>query len=755
MTFADDLIARGLGATDAELGIIHPVVYRVFIRDGGYKRVAELTDWTSLEFVLRFNGVGTWTLETSAESVDARLLAKNGGIIVTREIEGIERTIFSGGVSTEWVWTATTFRAAGRSDDERLEAPALPKSDGPPYTFDFDVRTAWASGIMISYVQANIGPVFGRADRRIPNLVFAPDPVLGATLTGRGNFQPLITLLAELASTAMAGGLGFKLLQSDATANSLEFTVYQPVDRSGDAKFGIDIGTAQDYEDVWKAPEGNYFYVLLGDGFGAGRTVIEGGDAASIAELGRQVERVIDKRGITDTSEGQQALAEALAGAISLRRTAITPFDVPSLQYGTDYDLGDLVTIVTPGGETVDLIREIEISLDPEKGPTITPIVGKGDGTDEERIARYISSVQDRLGNIEKNWTIPPKSIVASMLTDNAVTTPKLIDSAVTEAKLDVLDAPANDEILTYDSASGRLEWQGINTLADALSITSLTASANVTASRFISTIATGTAPLSVNSTTKVTNLNADLLDGLTSSDFALASALAAYLLLTGGTISGSLTVQGALQIDGNTALGNGSSDTTTVTGTVSITATNDQAAFLRHTAGDGVVSLGASHAGSPDLIIKNNIGTQTARVTDAGVLIVGAATAAVTGAAVGDIHCNDVFLVNGANFRRLLAAGSNFQISNDGNTGNHLTISSAGLVTIPALQVDNNDVTLGTNRIAINGTGIGLFGASPIGRPTVTGTRTGTLAQLQSVVASLLSAFDGSHLGAITDLTT
>ena len=44
--------------------------------------------------------------------------------------------------------------------------------------------------------------------------------------------------------------------------------------------------------------------------------------------------------------------------------------------------------------------------------------------------------------------------------------------------------------------------------------------SGTITGSRFISEVTTGTAPLTVSSTTKVTNLNADLLDGLSSGSF-------------------------------------------------------------------------------------------------------------------------------------------------------------------------------------------------------------------------------------------
>jgi hypothetical protein len=53
---------------------------------------------------------------------------------------------------------------------------------------------------------------------------------------------------------------------------------------------------------------------------------------------------------------------------------------------------------------------------------------------------------------------------------------------------------------------------------------------------RFISTVSTGTAPLSVSSTTKVTSLNADLLDGLDSTAFAgVGVSISAGTGLTGG----------------------------------------------------------------------------------------------------------------------------------------------------------------------------------------------------------------------------
>lgn len=76
------------------------------------------------------------------------------------------------------------------------------------------------------------------------------------------------------------------------------------------------------------------------------------------------------------------------------------------------------------------------------------------------------------------------------------------------------------------------------------------------------STIATGTAPFSVASTTLVTNLNADMLDGLHGSEYAKMVNLANYLPLTGGTLTGALTVNapinntGALKLLGASEVG-------------------------------------------------------------------------------------------------------------------------------------------------------------------------------------------------------
>lgn len=133
----------------------------------------------------------------------------------------------------------------------------------------------------------------------------------------------------------------------------------------------------------------------------------------------------------------------------------------------------------------------------------------------------------------------------------------------------------------------------------------------------------------------------------------------------------------------------------------------NDQSLFLRHNTGAvGQFSLGATNSATPDLIFKNNAGTQMGRMTNAGLLIVGTATAAVGTAGAADVQCQDLWLVDGSNYRRLLANGTAFQITENAGTGVHLTIDSSGTLTVPDLQTDADISIAGTGTtITFSGT--------------------------------------------------
>jgi hypothetical protein len=118
---------------------------------------------------------------------------------------------------------------------------------------------------------------------------------------------------------------------------------------------------------------------------------------------------------------------------------------------------------------------------------------------------------------------------------------------------------------LLYASGTGTpaetglsISSKGILTFASGQTIPAVsgneTVSGNMTAKQLISTIATGTAPLKVASTTQVSNLNASLLGGLAASAFQRAGS---YATLGANTFASSQTINGSLSLSGyiNSAL--------------------------------------------------------------------------------------------------------------------------------------------------------------------------------------------------------
>lgn len=109
-----------------------------------------------------------------------------------------------------------------------------------------------------------------------------------------------------------------------------------------------------------------------------------------------------------------------------------------------------------------------------------------------------------------------------------------------------------------------------------------------------------------------------------------------------------------------------------------------------RYGASGTMWTLWLDEATDPDLIWKDNSGTQRVRFMDGGLVILGTATAAVGTAAAGDLQANDVWLVNGSNYRRLMVTSDTFQISEDQNgAAADLTLDVDGVLTVHGLEVD------------------------------------------------------------------
>lgn len=238
----------------------------------------------------------------------------------------------------------------------------------------------------------------------------------------------------------------------------------------------------------------------------------------------------------------------------------------------------------------------------------------------------------------------------------------------------------------------------GLTVTAGNLAVSSgtITASSTVQGTRLISTVAIGTAPLTVTSTTVVPNLNASFLEGHPAADFL--TGLSGAVLTDGSsqTKSGALTIQGTFSTEGNTTLGNASADALTVnaTGTYNnvsvIAATGFQASsgFIRMENNTAIKARNNAHGGDIDLV-----------KTDA----------------------SDNLIVGGTS-----------------------NIATLFVVSNGATEIWGGS----SSRIKCDGTGLSFFAGSTAGKQTVTGSK-GANAALTSLLTALAT------YGLITDSST
>jgi hypothetical protein len=140
---------------------------------------------------------------------------------------------------------------------------------------------------------------------------------------------------------------------------------------------------------------------------------------------------------------------------------------------------------------------------------------------------------------IVQNNTTGGQSIRVIMASGNAVTIPNGRTATVYSNGTNVIQGydylPNLYAATLYMSGltSGRVTYAGsAGVLQDSSSLTFN--GSTLSSPQFTSTVSTGTAPMVVSSTTKVTNLNADLLDGLTSDAFDPAGTAVALAIALG-----------------------------------------------------------------------------------------------------------------------------------------------------------------------------------------------------------------------------
>jgi hypothetical protein len=403
-------------------------MYRIYIRDSSLNKIGELTDYTKLELIPRFNAVGSFALDLPTDSFAARELIKpRSGIIVKKD--GL--TVFSGTVTgrkRSFNGTDDTLTLSGKDDMLLLSSRlAFPTPSGIFTESDYDVRTGAAESIMKQFVDNNCGPS-GLIERKLVEL--ETDTGVGAVVTGRARFDNLIDILASIAN--QGGGLGFNVVQE---GGSLIFKVYQPQDNTKSVLFSPLLGNLASFEYSDDDPEAN-FVIVGGSGEGTARIIKQKSNNESLVKFGR-IETFVDQRNTSEDAELDKSADEELANKSEKVSINFTPIDTPSISFGRDYGLGDKVSVIlTQPGEVVtretvyryvsfyqsvkttnefirktqnkldviqDIVREVKITID-SNGETVQPTVGNDGSRSSVTFGLFdkMTKAFKRIGNLER-----------------------------------------------------------------------------------------------------------------------------------------------------------------------------------------------------------------------------------------------------------------------------------------------------------------------------------------------------------------
>jgi len=424
----------------------------VEVRNSSLTRVGQIqeSDLLGSTFVPRYNNVGGWKILLRASHPLADTLrAPGAGIVVTLS----DGTVLLSGPTRSAKITKTSDDPSGvweiiGVDDsillsERLAYPTPTTADVTAQTSDYDTRTGKAETVIKNYVKANIGSTAPTA-RKVTALTVEADSARGSTVTGKARFDKLGELLASLAAV---DGLGFTIDQS---GSNLLFRVFQPTDRSASVRMDIDNERLSKTEYAYTNPTATRV-IVAGQGSGASRSFVEVSTTASVAaesEWASRVEVFKDQRNTNNSTELTQAGTEILTdGGFTKKSVSVTPSDDQTMRYGTDWGLGDKVTVVIGSDEVVQVVTEVAIVVTDagvKVGATVgDPVVAASSDT-ESVIAATTSDQETRISNLERN---EPTSSGSGTLADGSVTTIKLADSAVTSAKIadgTIVDADIN-----------------------------------------------------------------------------------------------------------------------------------------------------------------------------------------------------------------------------------------------------------------------------------------------------------------------
>ncbi|MDX3183482.1 siphovirus ReqiPepy6 Gp37-like family protein [[Kitasatospora] papulosa] len=383
-----------------------PTALRVYVRNAALQRVGQVDDYTSLTVVARYNAIGAYTMEISADSEKTSLLTEGNGLII-RTAAG--DTVLSGPIRTVDWSRSESDAGSGKltvtgADDTALLAqytcwPAPAAVIGSQADAVYKISAVKAETAMRALVNANAGPG-ALASRMNTLLTLAADGTRGPAVTRQVNqFDGLLTVLQDLGGAAK---LGFRVVQVGA---ALQFQVYAPTDNSGTARFSFGLGNLLDASYTTTPPTCTRALVVAG-GQSSPRSC-KTYDRTDPLFPGLVIEQFVDLTSVDTASvdlvaQMDQAAEEALTSGAGQGSLTVSPIDIPLLRYGRDYQVGDTVSVQVRATWMTDVVREVTLTSTASEGTATKAAVGDsaGDGT-VARIYQYLAQVKKDIGRLK------------------------------------------------------------------------------------------------------------------------------------------------------------------------------------------------------------------------------------------------------------------------------------------------------------------------------------------------------------------
>jgi hypothetical protein len=379
--------------------------YEIYIRDSFVDRFDVVRNFSKLEMTVNYNDVGGWILEMpyspNDRSVQSLLTARSqggglGGILVVRD----GQIIFSGPVkgfelSGNWVNSSEGEKIVFfGTDDNGILATRL--SMPPPYKFQatsvgWDTQTSNAENVLIALAENNIANA--PDERYVDPFVTNTSNNQGSTITLRSRYENLLDKMKE---AAIAGGLGFRVIQNDIF---IEFQVYSPADKTSSVVFSKERKNLASYRYRTEAPTANSI-IVAGQNAGTARGFRYIRDTQSQSFYGT-LESFLDRRDTNVTAELDQAGQVELQDKDEATVLEIQPLEVPKSQFMKDYNVGDKVTIQLYDQKIQDIIRGVTITLTKENGEEIVPSVQSSGATPNFHLFDQYKNLASRVRKLE------------------------------------------------------------------------------------------------------------------------------------------------------------------------------------------------------------------------------------------------------------------------------------------------------------------------------------------------------------------